>query len=103
METISSEPSSKDCWYGDVGDGYESYDQLIMSFALTGRVLHKLMHDDVDGGDGDSYELPQHNQDASQEIAGIIDLETQLSGRGGLSSRGENQKTYDCHEELKNI
>ena len=40
METISSEPSSKDCWYGDVGDGYESYDQLIMSFALTARVLH---------------------------------------------------------------
>ena len=70
-----------------------------MSFALIARVLHKLMSDDVDGGDGDSYELPQHNQDASQEIAGIIDLETQLSGRGGLSSRGGNQKAnyYQDH------
>ena len=29
----------------------------VMSFALTARVLQKLMHDDVDGGDGDSYEL----------------------------------------------
>ena len=65
----------------------------VMSFALLARVLHELMHDDVDGGDGDSYELPQHNQDASQEIAGIIDLETQSSGRGGLSSRGKNKKT----------
>ena len=26
METISSEPSSTDCWYGDVGDGHESYE-----------------------------------------------------------------------------
>ena len=29
----------------------------VMSFALTARVLQKLMHDGVDGGDGDSYEL----------------------------------------------
>ena len=56
------------------------------------------MHDDVDAGDGDSYELPQHNQDASQEIAGIIGLETQSSGRGGLSSRGGNQKMKDYHD-----
>ena len=71
-----------------------------MSFALIAGVLHKLMHDDVDGGDGASYELPQHNQDASQEIAGIIDLETQSSGRGGPSSLGGNQKTYDYHDHI---
>ena len=29
----------------------------VMSFALKARVLQKLMHDGVDGGDGDSYEL----------------------------------------------
>ena len=71
----------------------------VMSSALLARVLHKLMHDDVDAGDGDSYELPQHNQDASQEIAGIIDLETQSSAREGLSSHGENKKTYDYHDD----
>ena len=58
------------------------------------------MHDDVDAGDGASYELPQHNQDASQEIAGIIDLETQSSGRGGPSSRGENLKMDDYHDHI---
>ena len=58
------------------------------------------MHDDVDAGDGDSYELPQHNQDASQEIAGIIDLETQSSGRGGPSSRGENLNMDDYHDHI---
>ena len=60
----------------------------VMSFALLARVLHKLMHDDVDGCDGDSYELPQHNQDATQETVGIIDLGTLWLENGGLSNLG---------------
>ena len=46
------------------------------------------MHDDVDAGDGDSYELPQHKQDASQEIAETIDLGTLWLGRGELNNQG---------------
>ena len=46
---------------------------------------------------------PQHNQAASQEIAGIIDLETQSSGREGLSSHGGNQKTYDIGDQHQNF
>ena len=53
------------------------------------------MHDDVDAGDGDSYELPQHKQDASQEIAETIDLGTLWLGRGELNNQGCGNIMFD--------
>ena len=43
---------------------------------------------DGDGDGDDSYELPQHNQDATQETVGIIDLGTLWLENGGLSNLG---------------
>ena len=54
--------------------------------------------------DGDSYELPQHKQDASQEIVATIDLGTLWLGRGELNNQGcgkimftEMSEAHDNH------
>ena len=43
----------------------------------------------IDGDGDDSYELPQHNQDATQETVEIIVLGTLSLERGGLSNLGK--------------
>ena len=48
----------------------------------------QLVMTNVDGDGDDSYELPQHKQGATQETAGIIDLETLLLEKEELSNLG---------------
>ena len=55
---------------------------MLMMFSINRLMIN------VDGDVEDSYELPQHKQGATQETAGIIDLEMLLLEKGELSNPG---------------